>query len=82
MCVICLSLVGFPCWNREDQFGVFAESRKLRGSLQVLANPKSPSPHSASLQGSLEHFQSPAVQDLGQLDLVLIVEPGANTLNF
>lgn len=82
--MMCVCSLAFPCWNWEDQLGVFAESRKLRGGHQLSATLKAPALTPPPLQGSLEHFQGPSVRDLGQLALVpfLVVQSGANSPNF
>lgn len=57
--MMCVCSFVFPCRNWEDQFGVFAQFRKLRGILQTLATPQAPALTPPPAQDSLEHFQSP-----------------------
>ena len=66
--MMCMCSFVFPCRNWEDQFGVFAQFKKLRGILQPLTTLQAPAlippaPTPPPPQGSLEHFQSPCTQD-------------------
>lgn len=60
-CMMCVCSFVFPRWNWEDQFGVFAQSRKLRASLQPLASLQALVLTPPPLQCSLEHFQRPKI---------------------